>query len=660
MASFIIYVFRWGVALTLLYSLYGLLMKRETLHGVNRVVLLLILVASMVLPFIQTETKEPNYVTQGREILEQQIILEERIVRKEGDFWATDANREYAANMERITNSKTGYDPTPLKRYDKDGKKKGWTWFHTLLLLMEIYVFGLVVYWIRYLWQLASLILLIRRGRKVNIDGLPRWVRAITHPDVKTPCSWMRWMILNPSDTGTRAIIDHELAHIRLRHSWDMLLCEFSCRMLWCVPFAWMLRQDLRDVHEFQADRRVLKGGVKDEEYQLLLIRKATGTGVQPIVNAFNQSSIKRRFKMMYKKPSRRWMALKAAYLLPLCGLAQVAFAHPRAMDEIEDKIEQAGTAFEQMIHDRQHENNAGGQTVGDSLVQMVESRVAQSMEQGALSDDSVVTFGDAYLVLDQARVPRVDTRRTPVEVLDSTMVAIGARRIGEGVYVGAFKPNYTSDTIRVRKVSLCDTDNLPTAEFTSANNVGRGSYVIDLQVEDRDELGRGGYHLRSMTCDAPTQAEFHDRRSNTLLGQMLTPANITFDEWNKGNNFYVEQYPDETHVIVFSQMVGNDGVWEADLDVKDICIEDAKTGDRYMCRYVKSGIASPDPHYQSLHLKSESHDNMILQFTYVFPPLDKRVRFIRLGDMGGNDFKESYPVYRLKDVVRKPKRIIE
>ena len=106
--------------------------------------------------------------------------------------------------------------------------------------------------------------------------------------------------------------------------------------------------------------------------------------------------------------------------------------------------------------------------------------------------------------------------------------------------------------------------------------------------------------------------------------------------------------------------MVGNDGVWEADLDVKDICIEDAKTGDRYMCRYVKSGIASPDPHYQSLHLKSESHDNMILQFTYVFPPLDKRVRFIRLGDMGGNDFKESYPVYRLKDVVRKPKRIIE
>ena len=320
MAAFIIYVIKWAVVLTLLYSLYGLVMKRETLHGVNRVVLLVILVASMVLPLCQIKINEPNYVTQGREILESQILLEERVVRKVGDYWATDAEVEYTANMGRITRGALAYDRQPLRNHS-------WNWVHTLLLLIEIYVFGVVVCWLRYLWQLASLLLLIRRSKRVEIDGLPKHVRVLTHPHVKTPCSWMRWVILNPSDVRVRPIINHELAHVRLGHSWDMLFCEFTCRMLWCVPFAWMLRQDLRDVHEYQADRRVLATGIPEEEYQLLLIRKATGTGLQPVVNALNQSPIKRRFKMMYKKPSRRWVALKAAYLLPLSAMTLMAFA---------------------------------------------------------------------------------------------------------------------------------------------------------------------------------------------------------------------------------------------------------------------------------------------------------------------------------------------
>lgn len=345
MAAFIIYIIRWGIVLTLLYSLYGLLLKRETLHGVNRVVLLAILVASMVLPLCQIETPKANIVTQGRELLEQQILLEERIVKKEGDYWITDAETEYVSNIDRITNGALAYDKTPLRT-------KGWNWVNTLLLLIEIYAVGVIVYWLRYFWQLAALLLLIHRGKRIEVEGVPKHVRVIVHPDIKTPSSWMRWIILNPEDVNTRAIINHELAHIRLGHSWDMLLCEFTCRMLWCVPFAWMLRQDLRDVHEYQADRRVLSTGIKDEEYQLILIRKATGTGLQPVVNALNQSPIKRRFKMMYTKPSRRWVALKAAYLLPLSLMALMAFARPQTLGEIEQKVEKTETEIAQVIEE--------------------------------------------------------------------------------------------------------------------------------------------------------------------------------------------------------------------------------------------------------------------------------------------------------------------
>ena len=116
MAAFIIYIIRWGVVLTLLYSLYGLLMKRETLHGFNRLVLLAILVASMVLPLCQIKTPKANIVTQGREMLEQQILLEERMVKKEGNHWIKDAETEYVSNIDRITNGALAYD-NPRKTY---------------------------------------------------------------------------------------------------------------------------------------------------------------------------------------------------------------------------------------------------------------------------------------------------------------------------------------------------------------------------------------------------------------------------------------------------------------------------------------------------------------------------------------------------------------
>lgn len=303
MTALIIYIIRWGIVLTLLYSLYGLLLKRETLHGFNRVVLLVILVASMVLPLCQMETSNANPVSEGWQMVESQIMTEKSPAATDSNVPASDANT------------------------------------NLFLLAIVVYVAGLIVSWLYYLWQLASLLLIIHRGRRVSIDGLPRHMRVVTHPDIVTPCSWMGWIILNPADINTRAIVCHEQAHVRLGHSWDMLLCEFTCRMLWCVPFAWMLRQDLRDVHEYQADCSVLATGINDEEYQLLLIRKATDTGLQPVVNAFNQSPIKRRFRMMYTKPSRRWVAVKAIYLLPLTAVALIAFATPQTGNDITEAI---------------------------------------------------------------------------------------------------------------------------------------------------------------------------------------------------------------------------------------------------------------------------------------------------------------------------------
>ena len=227
MAAFIIYITRWTVCLTLLYSLFGLFLKRETLHGINRIVLLLVLIASMVLPFVQVSTKEANIVTQGREKIEYQIA---------------NVQNPLSDNIKKvtITNPDNGVRYTHIPIREEANAY--------ILIAVAIYLAGLIVCWLRYFWQMAALLMMIHRSKRIKIDGVPSHVHVVINPSVKAPCSWMRWVILNPADVNTRAIIKHELAHIRLGHSWDMLLCELTCRMLWFVPFAWMLRQDLRDV----------------------------------------------------------------------------------------------------------------------------------------------------------------------------------------------------------------------------------------------------------------------------------------------------------------------------------------------------------------------------------------------------------------------------
>ena len=665
MAAFIIYIIRWAVVLTMLYSLFGLFLKRETLHGFNRVVLLAILVASMVLPLCQIETQRANIVTQGRELLEQQILLEERIVKKEGDYWITDAETEYVSNIDRITNGALSYDKAPLRT-------KGWNWANTLLLLIEIYAVGVLVYWFRYLWQLAALLLLIYRGKRIEVEGVPKYVRVIVHSDIKTPSSWMRWIILNPSDVNTRAIINHELAHIRLGHSWDMLFCEFTCRMLWCVPFAWMLRQDLRDVHEFQADRRVLSTGIKDEEYQLLLIRKATGAGLQPVVNALNQSPIKRRFKMMYTKPSRRWVALKAAYLLPLSLMALLAFAGPQAMSELEQKVEKTETEISQVIEES---------GVIDKVVTLAEDLglkkretepTTQPKEQEALTD-TVTTSDHAYLVMEHeknspdANLVKADLAdsqpsedafvalsvKRANELLDSTMQAVGARKIADGTWIGHFQPSLNNDTVRVGKVEYLDKQSRVTGKLQfSFNESNPYAYNMILQDETRKE--RTGYYIRKLYPAKATERQY-DKPSNDpkmlSTDDVLTKRDFNQILYNVFTPVAIEQSKKDTRIFLY---VGfgvnpqtnelkklNYSLWH------DMTLVDENTGDQYVWRFTDFSYFK--------YVKDEyigSDTVKVYQTCVVFPPLSKKMNQAHFGNTANDDHYSQ--TFNLKDIPHK------
>ena len=644
MAAFIIYITRWTVCLTLLYSLFGLFLKRETLHGINRIVLLLVLIASMVLPFVQVSTKEANIVTQGREKIEYQIA---------------NVQNPLSDNIKKvtITNPDNGVRYTHIPIREEANAY--------ILIAVAIYLAGLIVCWLRYFWQMAALLMMIHRSKRIKIDGVPSHVHVVINPSVKAPCSWMRWVILNPADVNTRAIIKHELAHIRLGHSWDMLLCELTCRMLWFVPFAWMLRQDLRDVHEYQADRRVLQGGIRDEEYQLLLIKKATSTGLQLVVNAFNQSPIKRRFKMMYRKPSRRWVALKAAYLLPLSALAVVAFARPQAISEIEEKVEKVVPTIFTGTVDFSGEDPlyTGTLTTGDDVIQLENAHYSH---EG--SDTTVVVGADSNLIKadladqseEELRAKGMAVYREVNELTDSVMQAVGARKIAEGTYVGHFQPSLNSDTVRIRHVKVLNKQSQVTmgSGISTIDSNDPSAYELTLQQGTRK--GETGYYIRYMQ---PANSNVRNYDQKQVDPYMLSTDSVLTGRSSKNMLHYyftpiaIERSKQETRIFLY---IGLNS--KSDTEIfkqqninmyKDVAIVDDHTGDKYVCR------STDYAYFKRVKDEIVGKDTVaIFQTCLVFPPLGKRVRGAHFANI--NDEDDGHETFDVTALPRKGRVITQ
>ncbi len=129
-------------------------------------------------------------------------------------------------------------------------------------------------------------------------------------------------------------------------HSLDALLCDLLCVFQWFNPAAWLLRRDLREVHEYEADEKVISRGIDSKQYQMLLIRRTVGECAFALANSFNQKSLKRRITMMKKQKTNGWQSLRALTLLPVGALAVVAFAHP-SVSKVEQAVEEVAAPVE-------------------------------------------------------------------------------------------------------------------------------------------------------------------------------------------------------------------------------------------------------------------------------------------------------------------------
>lgn len=281
MITFLTYQLNVAVIMAVFYIFYRLFLIKDSWHRLNRIVLLSTAMLSFLLPVciitIQTTEVVPMPV---------------------------------ARLMQSATNAPAQATPT--------------LWWH--IALLAIYIAGVIFVLARVLTSALRVRGIIRSAHKeIMADGTVVYVMPGNDPSF----SWMGHIVISEADwrNNETAIINHEKAHVALRHSIDVLITDIIAAAQWFNPAIWMLRIDLRAVHEYEADDTVLRAGTDLRSYQYLLISKAAAMNGYTIANNFNHSILKNRIFMMEKERTTRRSLLRALYLLPLICICLAANA---------------------------------------------------------------------------------------------------------------------------------------------------------------------------------------------------------------------------------------------------------------------------------------------------------------------------------------------
>ena len=308
MTTVIIYILKWALGLAMLYIPFALLLRKETFATFNRWLLMGIIAASAILPAIAITYPVEVEIVKFIGNTGESVVGEETV---DGIV------QHIAAPADEVF---------------------GWRSLLTLKSLSIVYLIGVAVTLVLRIIEIARIVTSIRRN--TTLIGRHNGMRIHCHAGDTVPFSWFGHVVMSKSDyeeCGTEILL-HEEGHCRNGHSWDMLLLGIVKSLQWFNPFAYMLANDMKEIHEYEADRHVLKHHGNTSNYQLLLLKKAVGETAFNLANNFNQSSVRKRIMMMARKPSGWQRKIKVLSMAPMVLLFLFIFARPEYVYSIIEK----------------------------------------------------------------------------------------------------------------------------------------------------------------------------------------------------------------------------------------------------------------------------------------------------------------------------------
>ena len=146
-------------------------------------------------------------------------------------------------------------------------------------------------------------------------------------------------------DECGRKILQHELSHIREKHSWDRLFSQLICSVFWMNPFNWIIQKELQNIHEFIADRDAVGTGEVDA-FAKMLLQTYYGNHFLNPSHSFYYSSIKLRIIMLTTSNVPKYAYLRKVAVLPMLAFILALFSIQLSAQEAkENKAEAQSTA---------------------------------------------------------------------------------------------------------------------------------------------------------------------------------------------------------------------------------------------------------------------------------------------------------------------------
>ena len=308
MSYFLIYLIKSTIYLALFYVFFMVVIRNTTFFRLNRWMLLLGTLVCMLLPCCNITIDEIEGIQLPMQVLDEVLFL------KTFDY--------------QIENT---YINFPLQEISRQQSI-----FILPYLLIGIYMIGLLVYVMMVVRSFAEIWKLIKENPKQWINGC--WL-VVVSKKISSFC-WGNYIVMSEEDYKDNPfIMVHERMHYQCHHTFDIHFFTVIHAIHWFNPMVWIIRMELKQLHEFEADEGVINQGIDATQYQLLLVRKAVGKKLYTLAHGFNHTPLKKRITMMIQEKSKRWERLKWIVSVPVMMCAMLVFAQPTVKNKLDQML---------------------------------------------------------------------------------------------------------------------------------------------------------------------------------------------------------------------------------------------------------------------------------------------------------------------------------
>ena len=168
----------------------------------------------------------------------------------------------------------------------------------------------------RFLSGIFKILKLKKRFSKEEFDGVDLYMTDLED----APFSYFKnlfWKHTIPIDSGLgRQILQHEMVHIKQRHTYDKIFIEIIKSIFWFNPFFYMIKREIQLIHEYLADKKAV-GHSDTKAFARMLLTSHFSENLSPATSPLLSASIRKRLKML-TTPEPKFSYARRAFALPV------------------------------------------------------------------------------------------------------------------------------------------------------------------------------------------------------------------------------------------------------------------------------------------------------------------------------------------------------